>query len=249
MLIEFTDEKARVAAGISDGYHKDVTLVTSDNSTPQDKNLQAPSEKHLEDWIVANPQDFATGFEVTFPLVEKIVARQLRLPSGIPDLIALNDDQLIVIELKRNLIDEAVLGQTLRYMADLKRIWIHAWNYGLMRDGSEKYTYCLSQRQSLISGHWGEIGALIVGHRIQKQSVVDAADGANISIVTYDYDGSDYKFKDRWPSLEPERTEIFKEFSYGGVGEAMRLIMHRRTDTENERRGKPFDFNTTSEAK
>ncbi len=50
----------------------------------------APSEKHLEDWIVNKPHLFAwltAKTEEWIPIADTIIARQCSLPTGIPDLI------------------------------------------------------------------------------------------------------------------------------------------------------------------
>lgn len=204
--------------------------------------MKAPSEKHLEDWIVANRELFEPQEELHFPYLERIIARQPRLPSGIADLIGVNCDQVVVVELKRDLIDEKVIGQTLRYMANLKRMWNHAWQIGLKRDGSEQYTYCFRQPLSLVHGLRGEVGGLIVGHRIEKQSVIDAAAGAGIDVVTYDYVDDSYVFYDWSGSHSEAFNQAIFDFAYGAIGEAMRDVMRLRSQFEDERRGEPYDF-------
>jgi hypothetical protein len=68
-------------------------------------------EAQLEDYIEQYPDAL---------LVEKIVARQAALPHGFADLIAFNGDQLFVIELKVVPLQEADVGQVLRYTYDVR---------------------------------------------------------------------------------------------------------------------------------
>lgn len=68
----------------------------------------APSERHLEDWIVAHN-----------PFNLKLIDRQLAVPSGVIDLLYANEHgALVIMELKKGRIDDHAVGQMARYAAD-----------------------------------------------------------------------------------------------------------------------------------
>lgn len=192
---------------------------------PQDKSTLAPSEKHLEDWIVANQDRFCDHTD-SEPFAARFVARQFRLPSGISDLIAANDRSIGVIELKRGAINEAVLGQTLRYMTDLKRIWVHAWHYAIEHDYSSEYADLLKYKRSLLAYIPPEINAIVVGHSIPNRALVETALGADIFCVTYSYQDGDYSFHLHIAESPQYRSAVI-EIARGVIGDAMRMVMRQ----------------------
>lgn len=199
--------------------------------------MKAPSEKHLEDWIVNNPTLFTSscGDESMYPFIDSLVGRQVRLPCGIADLLAVYEDQFIVVELKRGDIDEAVLGQTLRYMADLKRIWRQALFYAMEHHDPDDYCYWQTANFSNVCGGFPEIGGYIVGHSVTKQAIVDAAHGAGIDIFLYNFRDEQYTFDMLSPSIGEQHMQTIQDFGYGYIGEAMRGVMRRRTNDEKKR--------------
>ena len=77
--------------------------------------MQAPSERHLEDWIVANPPiELGIG---------EIVGRQMKMPTGIADLITFSDG-LKVVELKKGAIDSHSIAQVLSYIRSLNALYM-----------------------------------------------------------------------------------------------------------------------------
>src|SRR5690554_595983 len=88
----------------------------------------APSEKHLEDWIVANPEKVLPNSKwslrdyATESAIGTILARQPRLPSGRPDLITRTYHSIQVVEIKRGPIQSETITQCLRYMHDIQHI-------------------------------------------------------------------------------------------------------------------------------
>lgn len=69
-------------------------------------------EKHLEDWIEQDPALVQSGLT--------IVGRQVRLSSGIADLLAIDaQGRWVVIEVKREAIYRETVAQALDYAAAL----------------------------------------------------------------------------------------------------------------------------------
>lgn len=169
--------------------------------------MKAPSERHLEDWIVDN-----AGMLAPIHIPVTLLSRQLPLPSGRLDLLIRWGVNLEVVELKKDAITEAAVMQTLRYMYDIKKIWGVATEYlpqALQVETSGNGLY-----HCPIYGH-------LIGHSITPV-VLRCAEAAEISVSLYDYDG-EYEIEDVC-SDQPDYA-VLEEFSYGLVGIAMRSIL------------------------
>lgn len=79
--------------------------------------MEAPSEKHLEDWLVKNYPFASEPFQIK---------RQVSLPSGRADLIVIEQRSISIVELKKGRIDSLALAQCLRYMGDIRSIMQYA---------------------------------------------------------------------------------------------------------------------------
>lgn len=165
--------------------------------------MLAPSEKHLEDWIVSR-----SGCIVPCdPDRYQVIARQVRLPSGIADLIVFDGNSLWIYELKKDLIDAKALAQILRYRADLMRIWRKACK-PLVSNFELSYAlfpFC--------------INALLIGHSTYEDILFSAA-GAYISVYLYDY--ADGGYRCQYTDVENMPEPVAEQFAYGAIGEAMR---------------------------
>lgn len=85
-------------------------------------------EKDIEDWLYENPGALAHRF--AGPYVEKWLARQYSLPSGIADLIGVdNYGVLAVVEVKNVPINKAAVLQVCRYAVDLREVIFHRTGY------------------------------------------------------------------------------------------------------------------------
>lgn len=170
---------------------------------------KAPSEKHLEDWIVANP-DVLTFYE---GLPVQIIGRQVNLPSGRADIIARCGINLLVVELKKGEVDQATVVQVMRYMHDLKHIWYMATEY-LPSGFSER-------------GHTNEIlvTGVVVGCAV-AENTVKSAESVDITVLTYDFDGETYVFEQVLPDYMSMQTA--EEYALGILGVTMRQIYAER---------------------
>lgn len=200
--------------------------------------MKAPSEKHLEDWIVANPKWFGDrwdrfddpyGFTDNFiwiddnnfiwPILSKVISRQPRFPTGIPDLIGLMDDRIAVIELKKGIIDSKVIAQCLRYMSALKKI--QHWTYTNRGHGIDWRTLDPDADNEIVSG-------LIVGHTIKDENLQVVAKHSSIQLYTYDYveDQNLYTFHHQ-NFIEPVENDLeYIDWANGAVGDAILNATH-----------------------
>jgi len=212
--------------------------------------MKAPSEKHLEDWIVdypeyvgysvddIDPDDWWDGF---LPLINRVLTRQTKLPSGISDLIVLatgiQDISIAVVEIKRNAINADTLAQTLRYMRDIREIFYWA-----------RCDFGFHDNYYPDIGVWGschgltpEVTGVMIGHSLSDRNIAIAGEACGIVSVLYDYDPTSnmYKFDitgddERIPATQ--RLNVYKEFTFGSIGIGMREVMeHRLLDYQRQK--------------
>lgn len=214
----------------------------------------APSEKHLEDWIVANPQRFGQlinddlvpreywpedaliidGEYYLSDFFNQIVARQLPLPSGRPDLICHVEQRLTVVELKKGLITYDVIGQCIRYMHDLTLMYEQIYtDIEYSGDAGKFYRYDRRTHPGISYDHYTkEVSGMVVGCGIQDKNLVFVAEASGIQVVTYKYADGLYWF-DVWDTHDGN-VDLKKYLPYinGALGNAMRLVMIERAKEE-----------------
>lgn len=156
---------------------------------------EAPSEKHLEDWIVNNFADFQYQSTMYF----KYSARQIKLPSGRCDLLGTGWSMdkpckaVCIAEIKKGTLDESSLLQLLRYLSDVQSIWDYCLE-GIPSIGGEQYGFAES-----FAYH-----AILIGYNVDPK-VIAAASAIGVHIVLYEYDAEAdaYQF---WLHLEDHTT-------------------------------------------
>lgn len=192
------------------------------NTTPRNNSTIAPSEKHLEDWIVANQEKCVYTFDGinNHSFIGDIIVRQPRLPSGIPDLLMSTPygGSVYVIELKKRAIDHHTIAQAMRYMDDLAKIAART-----EKQLYDLHGYDLPQRPSFET--MGGISAILIGSRVEDDDVLRICHYNNIFTLTYTYENPDYVFHPQWISLpppvhiKPYGTEQHEEWSQGVIGD------------------------------
>lgn len=208
------------------------------DANPRQGNRKTPSEKHLEDWIVANLQWFGpiypqiwfpddvlatltkhAGENVIFPVGTQIIARQPKLPHGRPDLILKSEQSVIVTELKKGAIDSYTVSQCLRYMYDLEQILLEALEY-------DNRLFNRRKRTEIHAHPVGEITGVVVGHSLADRNLQTVCDLSNIMILTYEFDGLDYYFNHEQGDDDTlANQQAYRDWAQGALGEALREII------------------------
>lgn len=234
----------------------------NDSNTPR-KSSKAPSEKHLEDWIVANPHlvhgevtnltetpipdeylshsiDLGND-NVAWPLFDHIIARQPRWPVGHPDLIvktsghySIDGKSVAAVELKLGNVDIKALTQCVRYMAGLKEIMAYAQ---LQSDKPAKFP-------NRLYSPWindypeGEITGVLIGHGFDDKHIPILCAYSNITLVLYDYHPSDdrYTFESVFYEKGHDVTGIYKDWGRGAIGKALLDVCEGNAIIEERRR-------------
>jgi hypothetical protein len=221
--------------------------------TTNPSQSQAPSEKHLEDWIVNNFDYFgeimeSDGYDygdnciypddehVIFGFADNVIARQAKLPSGYPDLIIADNMHVSAVELKKGAITYDTLGQCLRYMHDLKEIMWYVWADAAGEDNPDHMSYRYTPIRNFESTEWldDEIGGIVVGHSIADKNLVLVAATCGIMVVTYKYIDGQYQFTHE---MMEKRGSIddYRYFVNTKIGMAMRRVMQTRSERERAR--------------
>lgn len=195
---------------------------------------RAPSEKHLEQWIVDHPELFRD--EVLYesfncPFVDDFVARQLRLPSGVADLVGIDGygEQLLAIELKVDVLDARAMAQVMRYVNDLRNIWsiVELEVLGLLN--YDQYHYHKRHDDP------AEIGGCLVCYKADDVNLIRACTACSINVIEYDYTGDEYTFQVVTDDSSWDHKKQYEQFANGWMRDVMRSIMRERAGTLGRR--------------
>ena len=164
------------------------------DSNPSAPRGQAPSEKHLENYLWENPESLGWLDISPFgsvPLVD-FKWRQVRLPAGTVDLVgSYLDHSLLITEIKKGPIDNAAFAQLMRYMHDFKAVLFNVFEkYQEIRQPDWK----LTARHPLVHSNWEDTllkGALI-GHSCKDDSLLIACEACNIKVFLYEFTEGEY---------------------------------------------------------
>lgn len=175
--------------------------ATKYDSIPSDSGRQAPSEKHLEDYLWEHPEalglatrDYGDGRDRGW--LFDFFLRQYPLPSGRPDLIGrLHGNFLLVVELKKGPITFESLGQLLRYLRDIRDGFYHVYDeYIAAKAEDYEYLWNFGRNQTPIVNSM--VRGMLIGSSIEDPNIQLAADGARILLCTYSYQDGEYQFSD-----------------------------------------------------
>ncbi len=177
---------------------------------------KAPTEKHLEQWIVNNflyfglkteysgripdyrdPSIYYASDTIRYEMFgSEIIGRQVQLPNGIADLMLVHEiaslrgnvqaHNIKVVELKKHEITYKALGQCARYLHDLRNIYSHLRRQAI-DSGYSEYFY-EKPDWSGTSMATREIQGLLIGHGYEDENLLIAAKTVGVTVIHYDYD-------------------------------------------------------------
>lgn len=184
----------------------------------------APSEKHLEDWIVNNLQEFKEAVHLP---IRRLVARQQVLPSGRSDLIMAMICNLTVFELKKGEINSQTMAQLFRYIGDLRNL--HTVFYGPIYSSDNVLAHNRSMEQ-LLQGRY-PIHGIVIGHSVTEHAL-SICRSFNLETILYDYDGHNYTFERDPYTFEHEWDGIDTRDLSAAMKELMRHLKLYDEDKE-----------------
>lgn len=176
----------------------------------------APTEKHIEDWIVDNLNDFKN--QTSLP-IHRIVSRQSVMPSGIADLIVMMPLSLTVIEIKKERIDSKAVSQLLRYISDISKL--HEVIYQQVKNESDPLAHGDNISRDHGCGRSG-IHGILIGNSIDLQTLLHCQN-RNIEYIEYSWVNGCYEFQ-RDPYYTEEYSDIY--FDYELVSAVKELMRH-----------------------
>lgn len=192
-----------------------------DSSQPH--STLAPSERHLEDWVVANQGYFAAAFCNVFDNPRPfVISRQPNFPIGRPDLIMHSGVQFTIVELKKGAITFEVLGQCARYIHDMREIAVRSWLY-TTKDVDISTRHMILAINAMISG-------CVVGHSIADPNIPFAAQAMSIEVLTYEWHNDEqyYSFNQECTYDQPKYDNAaYEEWAGGGIGIAIHDAVER----------------------
>lgn len=172
---------------------------------------EAPSEKHLEEYIIDNFAEFGDKSGVYFDFI----ANQVKLPSGKCDLIGIGCNpgytplySVCIAELKKGHVDETAFMQLLRYMSDVKSIWEYCLD-GIPYIANPSFEYA----------ELCTFEGVLIGKSV-SDSVIAACGAVNVNVVLYDFDPTAHPFFKapyKFDMCEKEHTTLQQRIS-GATG-------------------------------
>ena len=199
---------------------------TTTNPSPSQSTI-APSEKHLEQWIVDN---FPHVREVIPQFnLRRIVARQLQLSTGIPDLIVAIKLGIRVIELKKGVVDGAAVAQVIRYVGELD--YMYGWATSRITSEDDPHYFDYDNYPDVTTPM---VQGILIGHSFDKNALL-ACYTNHIQAWEYRYDGSGYTFDESYTDADIDQTRYYNDDLGIAIREAMRHRRLLREDVETLR--------------
>jgi hypothetical protein len=158
-------------------------------------------EKDIEDYLHINPK------HLNFPemTVERWIARQFEVPSGIVDLIGLtNHETLVVVEVKNGPINAKAITQVSRYAYDIYQI------IGVYDHAYPPYIY-----------------KIVVGSSLDKQAMFEC-EAANVYPVVFEAELTLTMGRRSW--TDESREQLDSEYRRIASEDIIRSFMERYTE-------------------
>lgn len=153
-----------------------------------DPNRVNLCERDIEDYLFGNPGDIDIGGHGN---VEKWIKRQMKVPSGIIDLLGVtNDRTIVVVEVKNVPIDSSALAQVSRYALDVRCI--------------KDYIFTrLGETDWVINPH---IVKVVVGKSIDHRVMLEA-ESMGVHVITFEVNLSINASRVAWPDTYIDERE------------------------------------------
>lgn len=168
------------------------------NHSISPRGTQAPSEKHLEDWLWEHPESLGLMgvYDDTEPdAIYDFLWRQFPVASGIVDLLGTQwGIGLAIVELKRGPIDTKAFAQLMRYMRDFQQMLFRA-----LSEYSQQglpYRYRLA-RHPLANVSWSEqmLNGVLIGNSCPDENLLIACNACGVSVYQYQFSQHGYSFE------------------------------------------------------
>lgn len=179
--------------------------------------MLAPSEKHLEDWMVHAVESGQ------FEWAKRLIGRQVVLPSGIADLLLLTSNWLTVVELKKGDINDHTIAQVLRYMGDLRGIY-----EAIVCDLHDQETITWDEFDLIYGSHDPDVQGMVIGATVSDPHLSPVCEAAGISLVRYHFDGSTYGLEAITTPAARRDDALYQTYAKTPLGVVLKEIIFGR---------------------
>lgn len=193
----------------------------SDSDSQEKTYYYAPSEKHLEDWIVANQQEFFAKNPRVWG--RRIAARQVQMGSGRLDLVVAAKLGLRILELKKETVDEKCVTQVIRYTGEVRDLF--RWAEHLIQSYDDPHYY----EPSPATDMHPLVAPVLIGGGFTRKALLACATN-DIIAIEYWYDGETYEFEEVSESVNTDYSYLMDTELGAAIKEVLR---HRRLLTED----------------
>ncbi len=172
---------------------------------------QAPSEKHLEDYLWAHPEAFGeysiadgTVCDPAPHLIPKW--RQVPIASGIVDLVGTYfDSGLAIVEIKKGPVDSKAFAQLMRYKRDFKQM-VHYLIHTYQQERLPNWE--LLNELPYPGFDWNEtlLRGVLVGSSVMDNNLLIACDACDVDVFTYQYENGEYTLAEQ---AKPDGLQTF----------------------------------------
>jgi hypothetical protein len=203
---------------------------------------KAPSEKTLEDYISEHPEclglceigpeEYAAEYQFTL--------RQVRLPSGIADLVGTTCSQreIVVAELKKGTINYSAVAQVLRYMSDLNAT-VGSLLSRLVLNGDPLSEFV--PRNPAIEDDWKSIvRGVLIGAGVEDDNLVRICRSCNVLVYTYSWHENACSIREVGLKTKSHHSvlEACDEMSTRAIGKLLTsVVMNNLGDGQRENLG------------
>lgn len=221
--------------------------------------MKAPSEKHLEDWIVNNfqclgdvldveeyppypcePDAWISETEYIFPYFDRLLKRQPRFPFGRADLIVKGWSNISAVELKAGTIDGETVSQVQRYMSALTYIYKSVVEVA-RHDTPDFKPHFPYLETLLLDMGLNAVGGMVLGHSLKDKNLLPLCSALGIEVVLYEYDPATnvYRFHQEggaWVAGS-KMVETADDYARGILGTAFREIIEMTIKDAKRQKG------------
>lgn len=197
--------------------------IVSQNESAKQSYL-APSERHLEDWIAHNFDNFNQQIGYNF---HRLIGRQVRFPSGVADLVIAGACCIFVVELKKGRLDGAAVSQLNHYLSDglAMHRYLNANHYE--KDDLLSHKSDVSERVGSPS-----FRGILIGSSFDRLAEKTCA-SMDIDLIQYSLIEGEYEFdRDVADGYYQINEDAFSRELIGGIKEVMRHLHLYETDVE-----------------
>lgn len=128
------------------------------------------SEKDIEDWLWKNPEQIRFGYHSDY-IVKEWVGRQVRVPSGVIDLLGIYDNEglssFVVVEVKNVSFSQSAILQVCRYGQDIRSM-------------------LLLNPENITTKAYSRVAKIVIGTGVPNDQLIFEARASSVELINFD---------------------------------------------------------------